>query len=94
MFNWRNYILGEISLLHYSVVTVPPGGWAGGTLICSYVGSGHFLGGSKIKISIFLWIFRKINNFLGMKILLIFFWGHHKIELYLGVISMHFRVFS
>ena len=22
------------------------------------------------------------------------FWGHHKIGLYLGVISMHFRVFS
>ena len=29
----------------------------------------------------------------GMKILWILFWGHHKIELYLGVISMHFRVF-
>ena len=22
------------------------------------------------------------------------FWGHHKIGLYLGVISMHFKVFS
>ena len=21
------------------------------------------------------------------------FWGHHKIELYLGIFSMHFRVF-
>ena len=29
-----------------------------------------------------------------MKILWIFFGGHHKIGLYLGVISMHFRVFS
>ena len=29
----------------------------------------------------------------GMKILWIFFWGHHKIGLYLGVISMHFMVF-
>ena len=28
-----------------------------------------------------------------MKILWIFFWGHHKVVLYLGVISMHFRVF-
>ena len=28
-----------------------------------------------------------------MKILWIFFWGHHKIGLYLEVISMHFRVF-
>ena len=31
---------------------------------------------------------------LGMKILWIFFWGHHKIGLYLEVISMHFKVFS
>ena len=29
-----------------------------------------------------------------MKILWIFFGGHHKIRLYLGVISIHFRVFS
>ena len=30
----------------------------------------------------------------GMKILWIFFDGHHKIDLYLGVISLHFMVFS
>ena len=30
----------------------------------------------------------------GMKILWIFLGGHHKIALYLEVISMHFRVFS
>ena len=35
-----------------------------------------------------------MNIFGGMKILWTFFWGHHKIGLYLGVISMHFRVFS
>ena len=35
-----------------------------------------------------------INIFWGMKILWIFFGGHHKIGLYLEVISMHFRVFS
>ena len=29
-----------------------------------------------------------------MKTLWIFFWGHHNIRLYLGVISMHFRAFS
>ena len=29
-----------------------------------------------------------------MKICGYFLGGHHKIELYLGVISMHFRVFS
>ena len=33
-----------------------------------------------------------MNIFGGMKILWIFFWGIHKIDLYLGVISMHFRV--
>ena len=38
--------------------------------------------------------FRKINIFWGMKILWIFFGGHHKIGLYLVVISMHFWVFS
>ena len=26
--------------------------------------------------------------------MIIFFWGHHKIGLYLQVIYMHFRVFS
>ena len=35
-----------------------------------------------------------MNIFWGMKILWIFSLGHHKIGLYLRVISMHFRVFS
>ena len=35
-----------------------------------------------------------MNILLGMKILYMVFWGHHKIGLYLRVISMHFRVFS
>ena len=34
-----------------------------------------------------------MNIFWGMKILWIFLGGHHKIGLYLGVISTHFRVF-
>ena len=34
-----------------------------------------------------------MNIILGMKILWIFFWGHPKIGLVLGVISMYFRVF-
>ena len=38
--------------------------------------------------------FQKNDIIFGMKILWIFFFGHHKIGLYLGVISMHFRVFS
>ena len=56
---------------------------------------GSFLGGSKFEFqSGFLGGVQK-NNFLGgMKILWIFFGGHHKIGLYLGVISMHFRVLS
>ena len=44
--------------------------------------------------SIFFGVFRKINIFWGRRILWIFFGGNHKIGLYLGVISMHFRVFS
>ena len=35
-----------------------------------------------------------MNIFLGMTILWIFLGGHHKIGLYLGVISMHLSVFS
>ena len=35
-----------------------------------------------------------MNIFLGMNILWIFFSGHPKIGLVLGVISMYFRVFS
>ena len=34
-----------------------------------------------------------MNILLGMKILCMAFWGHHKIGLYLRVISMHFKVF-
>ena len=42
---------------------------------------------------------RKYDILGGMKILWIFFWGHHKTGLFFffwegGVISMHFRVFS
>ena len=35
-----------------------------------------------------------MNNVLGYEDFVNIFWGHHKIGLYLGVISMHFRVFS
>ena len=35
-----------------------------------------------------------MNILLGMKILWIIFWGHHKIGLYLEVISIYFKVFS
>ena len=35
-----------------------------------------------------------MNIFWGMKTMVIFFWGSDNIGLYLGVISMHFWVFS
>ena len=57
------------------------------------VGSGHCFGVQNFEFLIF-GVFSKINIFWDMKILLIFSKGHHKIGLYLGVISMHFRVFS
>ena len=42
----------------------------------------------------FCFFFRKLNIFWGMKILWVFLGGHHKIRVYLGVISMHFKFFS
>ena len=59
----------------------------------TYVGSGHFLGFKILNFNIFGG-FQKNEYFWGMNILWIFFWGHHKIGLYLKVISMYFRVFS
>ena len=38
--------------------------------------------------------FQKKEYFLGYEDFVDIFWGHHKIGLYLGVISMYFRVFS
>ena len=35
-----------------------------------------------------------MNTFWGLKDFVDIFWGHHKIGLYLGVISMHFRFFG
>ena len=39
-------------------------------------------------------VFQKTEYFGGMKIMWIFFGGHHKIGLNLEVISMHFRLSS
>ena len=70
------------------------GGGGGGTLILSYIRRlGPFFGVKILNFNICLG-FQKNKYFLGMKILWIFFGGHHQIRLYLGVISMHFRVFS
>ena len=61
----------------------------------TYVGSGHFGGFKILNFNIFGGGggFRKINIFGCMKILWILFGCHHKNGLYLGVISMHLRVF-
>ena len=68
-------------------------GTSGGTLIFrTYVGSVRFLGVQNFEFQYF-WGVQKNEYFLGMTILWIFIWGHHKIGLYLGVISMHFRGF-
>ena len=58
----------------------------------TYVGSGHFFG-CKILNFVIFGGFQKNAYFWGMKILWTFFWVHHKIGLYSGVISMHFRFF-
>ena len=66
----------------------------GGTVIFSYIRRlGPFFLGQIFEFQYFL-VFRKMNIFWGMNILWIFFRGHPKIGLVLGVIFMYFRVFS
>ena len=66
----------------------------GGTLIFSHKRRlGSFIWVQNFEFQYFLGFSEKIIFFWGMKILWIFVLGHHKIGLYLGVISMHFRVF-
>ena len=61
--------------------------------LAPYVGSGHVLEFKIFNFNIFLG-FQKNEYFWGYKDFVDIFWGHHKIGLYLEVISMHFRVFS
>ena len=66
----------------------------GCTLIFLYIHRlGSFFGVQNFE-SHYFWGFSEKMNIFGMKILWIFVWGHHKIGLYLGGISMYFRVFS
>ena len=61
---------------------------------CTYIGSGYFFGFKILNFNIF-WGFQKHKYFWGYEDFVDIFLGcHHKISLYLGVISMHFRVFS
>ena len=75
----------EILILRSVCPLVPQGGGGGGgdTQIFSYILRPGLFFGFKIL---------NFNIFGGMKILWIFFGGHHKIGLYLEVISMHLRV--
>ena len=66
----------------------------GGTLKFLYIRRlGLFFWFQNFEISIFLGVFKKIL-FLGYEDFVDIFGGHHKIGLYLGVIFMHFGVFS
>ena len=56
------------------------------------MGSGHFLGFKILNFNLFGG-FQKNEYFGGIQILGILFLGHHKIGLYLGVISMHLGSF-
>ena len=52
----------------------------GGTLIFSYIRRNDHFGGSNLLISIFVWIFRKMKIFWGMKICGYFFGVIPKLE--------------
>ena len=61
------------------------------------LGSFFFLGGGGGVQNFecqYFWGFQKNEYFLGYEDFVDIFWGHHKIGLYKGVISMHFRVSS
>ena len=73
----------------------PQGG--GGTLIFSYIHRlGLFMGVQNFEFQYFWGGFQKNKIFLGYFDFVDIFGSHHKIGLYLGVISMYFRprVFS
>ena len=79
--------------MHLLIAGFAPGG--GGGLLWYfhiYVGSVVFWG-TKFWISIFFGGFQKNKYFLGYDDFVDIFGGHHKIGLYLEVISMHFESF-
>ena len=69
------------------------GGGFSDMFILVYIGSGQFLGFKILNLT-FLGFFRKMNTFLGHEGFVDICLGHHKIGLYLWVISMYFRIFS
>ena len=70
-------------LLDYTYVTFNvnrSGG--GGTLIFSHIRRlGPIFGVQNSEFQYFYGVFRKMNIFWGIKVLWMFFWGHHKIGL-------------
>ena len=68
----------------------------GGTLVFSCIRRlGSFFFCFKILNFNTFWVFQKNEYFFfGNEDFVDIFWGHHKIGLYLRVISMHFWVFS
>ena len=71
-----------------------PGGGGGGTLIFSYIRRlGSLFWAQNFEFHYFWGFPAKMNIILGIKILWIFFGGCSQKSDYLGVISMHFRVF-
>ena len=65
----------------------------GGIMLFSYIRRlVSFFGVQNFEFQYF-WGFSKNEYFLGYEDFVDIFWGHYKIGLYLGVISMHFRVF-
>ena len=56
-------------------------GGGGGIYFHTYVGSAHFFGFKILNFNIFWGFSKKLIFFGGMKILWIFFGGHHKIGL-------------
>ena len=86
----------QIAQLHTNIRAQPQGrGGGGATLIfsCIHTSARVIFWLKILNLNIFLG-FQKNKYFLDMKILRIFFGGHHKIGLHLGVISMHLRVDS
>ena len=59
----------------------------------AYVGSGQFFLVQNFEFQYFGG-FQKNKYVFGYDDVVDIFWGHHKIGLYLGAISMHFKVFS
>ena len=69
------------------------GGGGGGVLIVLYIRRLRLFFEFKILNFNIFWGFQKNEYFLGYEDFVDIFWGHHKIGLYLGIISMQIWVF-